>query len=592
MKTFFKQHILGIVISALIGALIAAPPLVFRLSPDFSGVDMLKTNTETHYVSQIQEVYDGRPELGNPFLGGALKEDPYLFPPIGPRLVAYTGIVLHLGAIPMVLASRFLFTSLMAFAIYYLCFLLTGRKLVGLVAAPFVLLAYSLVDPGHILELFNLRPWSQELTFIDYGRPTNPSLSSLFLFGYLVFFWQYLREGSKKYLGIISAVIFGLSFYVYLYTWTFIVVFTGFLFLIHLFWKEDKIKVKKILMVFGGAALLGIPYFIHGYEVTLHPLYEEASVRFGFFKSRHLELSRLTIASAILFAAAWKFFVPRLPLVTSSAEVTSGVFTEGTKVFFLAFFLSALVIVNEQVITGLYIFNHHWHWYYNTPLVIIFLTAFLFWALERMHAKKWVSISVASVLIMIFFYNGITSQRISYAHHLPEVVKEQQYAPLFEWINEATSKDDVILTSKELSSLIPAYTHGNVYYHGTGIYTLVSDAQLLHAYLVYTYLAGIEKAKIRDYLPANRDDISHFAYGYRYRLKKGVCLGCFPDAVIEEMSAIYEKLDDRNIISFIKEYPADYVIWDKLHTPNWKIGKLGLSVVKETPAYTVYALLR
>ena len=568
---FFKEHWLALVISILIGIVIAAPPFTFRFSRDFSGVDMLKTNTETHYVAQIQEVYDGHPELGNPFMGGELKKALYLFPPLGPNLMANIGRLLGLEAIEMVMVSRFFLTALLALAIYYFSFLLTGRRLIGLVAAPAVTLGYALVDPNHILELLNLKSWSQEMQFIDYGRPINPQLSSLFFFGYLVFFWQFIYKGKSWVYGIASSLLLGLSFYVYLYTWSFIFVLNGILLLVYLI-KKDWSKVKKIVYVSVGALMIGIPYFIHNYKVTLHPLYEESSARFGFFQTRLLELSRLVIISAVLFAVSRKLF------------------SKGTREFFLAFFFAAVAVVNEQLITGFYVFNHHWHWYYNTPLVIIFLVSFLFMFLEKFSVRARLSSVLASILIISFFYNGIITQRISYNFHLPTVVAEQQYSSLFEWINDRASKDDVFLTSIGLSAMIPAYTHGNVYYHGTGIYTLTSSDQLLHSYLVYAYLDGVGLDQIKDYLEENREDISNFAFGYTYRFKKGVCPGCFPEEIIEKMVREYQGLNDNNFTNFIKQYRADYLIWDGLNKSGWQPERFGWSKIIEGKGYAVYGL--
>lgn len=566
-----REHWVGIIISLLVGVVIAAPAVIWRTSAGYKGIPLLKQNTESHYIAQVQEVYEGDFGLGNPFLGGELKKAPYLFPPLSPLLLGIFGKLTGLSATDFIMVFRFFATSLLAFFIYLLSFAVSGRKTVGWVAAPFAMLAYALVDPGHIVDLLNPSGWSQEKTFIDYGRPTNPQISSLFFFGYLLALWNYIRDTSKKYLGVLSTVILGLSFYVYLYTWSFALVFNGILFLFFV-WRKDWVHVKRLVYITIGAIVIGIPYLAHTYASTLHPLYAETSPRFGFFHSRAPELSRLSIIAIILYALGRKLLT-----------------TEG-KTFFLVALVTAIVTVNEQIITGLYIFNHHWHWYYVTPLVIIFLTTLLFASLERISWGRKAYPFMACFLIFVFFYNGTVTQRISYATFLPVVTDEQRYAPMFEWLRSQTTKQATVFASNDAMSLIPAVTSANVYYHGTGIYTLVSTKQLLHTYLVNTYLKGIPSAEIRSYLEKNRDDISHFAFGYTYRLKTGICLGCFPDEILNEMAREYQRMTEKTFISFLREYPVDYVIWDKKNQPSWSFDRFGARKIMEKNEVVLYEL--
>src|SRR3989344_2744323 len=177
-----KEQATGIIIAVVVGLIIALPPIVFRWSSDYQGFDMLKTNTEAHYVAQVQEVYDGHLALGNPFFAD-LKNEPYLFPPIGPLVIGLIGRFLGLGAIEAVMLLRFVITSAMAFFIYLFTRELASNKWAGLIAAPFVMLGYSLLDPSYILEFF--RDPSRAADFIDYGRPVNPQFSSLLFFAYL-----------------------------------------------------------------------------------------------------------------------------------------------------------------------------------------------------------------------------------------------------------------------------------------------------------------------------------------------------------------------------------------------------------------------
>lgn len=570
MKQFFKQHAIGLCISIIIGAIIAAPPIIFQLSEAYQGFPMMKTNTETHYTTQVKEVYDGHYSIGNPFFAD-LKNTPYLFPPLGPHLYAWIGKLLGLGIVENIMVLRFLFTSTMAFFIYLFTAALTKNKFSGYVAAPFVMLGYSLIDPGHIATIIRERGIPAHAGFIDYGRPVNPQVSSLFFFGYLYFFWKALHDTSKKWwkFGIPSAIILGLSFYVYLFTWTFIFSLNGFLVLVSAI-KKDWTAVRKIVAVSAGGALLGVPYFLHTIEVSRHPWYAETAPRFGFVRMREPQVSRLMLGIALVFLAFRKLF------------------DEAPRRFFFAFLLTAFFLANEQVLTGIYVYNHHYHWYYATPLAIIMLsTLFVRLASSVVRERRYQEIvCVAAILILLSY--GAVNQAYAYDRVLPEVKEEQRYAPLIRWLNSDTEKDSVVFAHHLITNVIVALTHNNVNYNGTVIYTLVPDERLFHEYLLYTYLDGVPTTSAREYFESQRNEISGFVYGYTYSFIPGVCYGCFPDTVIDELTARYEQFTDEHFLAALAKYPVDYLVWDKQKQPSWRLERFGLPVAATFGDIVVY----
>ncbi len=570
MKIFLKQHSLGIILSFTIGAIIAAPPFFFRFGEAYRGFPLMKTNTEAHYVAQIQEVYDGHYGLGNPFFAD-LKDSPYLFPPLSAHLVAWIGKILHLSAIDAVMILRFFFTSALAFFIYRFVFEISKQPAAGWVAAVFVVLGYSLVDPGYIISV--VRGWGipAHAGFIDYGRPINPQVSSLFFFVYLFFFWKSLHDPHGRVRStIVALILFGASFYVYLFTWSFILALNGGLFLVYAM-KKDWRKVRTIAEISLGGFVLGIPYFLNAFAASHALAYTESAPRFGFVHMRVPNVSRLMAGAFVLFI----FFRQRLD--------------ERVRLFFLASFLAGFAIVNEQVVTGLYLFNHHYHWYYNTPLVIIFFTLLAFFGLSRIQ-NRWIHWVGIALLLFVPLAHGVVVQTTAYRAILPLVKEEQRYAPVIEWLNRETAKDTTIVASLPFSDVVPALTHNNIYFPNTGFYTLVSNERLLHAYAAYIYLGGIGDTDIRSYLEAHRNDISGFAFGYAYSFLPGVCYGCFPESVIDQIAAVYAEVDDKNFLSFLKRYPADYLVWDRTLHPEWAIDRFGLQPLVAFDHITIYAL--
>lgn len=568
---YLKENVLGLSVAFLISLVVGLPAVWFHFSSSYQGVDMLKSNTEEHYVSQIQEVFDGYHWLGNDNYAD-LKNQPYLFPVLGPNLIWIVGKIFFLKAIPTVMLVRFLSSFFLAFILYRFVLYLTGNKVAAVVSMPFVMLAYGLVDPSNIISFFHTGVLPSEKVFLHYSRPINPEISSLFFFGYLLVFWRYLHEEkSSRWVGILSILLLGLSFYVYLFIWTFLYVFNG-ISAFYYVYKRDWKKVKKIILVSGIAFLISVFYWFNYWHTKQSLWYAETATRFGFVKHRTPSFSRLIFGCLVLFLFSFKIVSQR------------------AREFFIPFFLTAIFVVNEQVITGYYIFNEHFHWNYNTPLAIICLVIILFSWLKKYALKSIYIYVITGILLAIFFWCGINEQRVSYAANLPAVIAEQRYAPVFNWLNTKTKKEDTVLASFGITDSVTALTHDNVYYNGTGIYTLLPTARLEHDYLVYRFLDGVSTSTFKDYLETHRGDISYFLFGYTYIFQDNICLTCFPDSYLTEMNGEYQTLTEHNFLSYLKQYPLDYIIWDKKIDPTWRMDRFGLPIVKDFGDITIFGM--
>jgi len=118
----------------------------------------------------------------------------------------------------------------------------------------------------------------------------------------------------------------------------------------------------------------------------------------------------------------------------------------------------------------------------------------------------------------------------------------------------------------------------------------VPNERLLHAYLAYTYLTGVPKQNLHEYLEAHRSEISGFVYGYTYYFQKNVCTSCFPDAVISRLADLYQKISDDNFLGFVQQYPIDYIVWDKINNPSWRIDRWRWPVAAEFGDLVVYSV--
>ena len=86
MILFLKRHGLAFILAILVGVICIAPFLYFALhAPGYSGIVMMGTDGEEHYLARMAEVYDGHAGVGNVFLPD--KNLPY-FAPAGGEILA------------------------------------------------------------------------------------------------------------------------------------------------------------------------------------------------------------------------------------------------------------------------------------------------------------------------------------------------------------------------------------------------------------------------------------------------------------------------------------------------------------------------
>lgn len=567
---WLRQRAWGIGVSLIVAGIVAAPPLVWRFSSNFEGLPFLKTNTEEHYVAQVQEIYNGHYGLGNPFLGGVSKHEPYLFPPLSPYVIAGFGKLFGLGVIQAVELFRILIVFGLSFLIYITVGKITGNTAAALLSPLAVILGYHLVDPRYVLDLMR-GVHRSEFTFIDYGRPVNPQVSSFFFFAYVYALWSMLvasgRHVRMRY-GLVAAIVLGLSFYVYLFTWTYAIALSGILLLLSIGQKE-YVRAKAIAAVVSGAIVIGMPYLWHVRVVNTHIWFQEVSERFGFVHSRDLNVSLLVVGTLIIFGLVWRWL------------------NSSHRLFFGSVFATALGMANEQVITGQYVFNHHYHWYYTTPLLIIFLTLLVSQALEKISKKKWIYKSLVAVIATVLVMHGTWVQVVSYEKAVPLVQAEGRYQPFLEWVSRQP-EEKTFLTSNPLSGYLVALTPANVYYYGTSIYTLVPDTELLKKYIVYEYLKGVQGKAVVEKITQAPQEVLGFTYGYRYYFQSNVCSNCLPEHGLNTVRSLVPQLNtDQDVLNHLSGQ-VDYLVWDKRHNPEWIVSRLKLPIVVEFPEIIVY----
>jgi len=554
LKIIVKEHKWAVIFALFCVLIIMAPQVYFRFAHRdiYQGIEMMASSDETAYLSRVRDAQDGHISLGNPYLKEA-KNDPYMMPPLGEIIVGYLGKILFLDIRNTVLLSRFIFPFLDFLLIYSFVYLLSKKKLTALAASIGVMLGSILLNQRAIFQL--LAGASPRLDFLMFNRPIIPSVHIFLFFGFLVCCWLFLERKVLRW-GILAALFLGSSFYLYFYTWSFLYAFCGVLCLLFLFQKKWG-DIKRIVAVMLAGIILAIPYFLNLYSVSQNSMYAEMSQRFGFVASRAPVLgfliTPLLVIFLLFFSKQWK----------------------ERFIFSLALLLTPFIVLNQQLITGRVLINAHYHWYFHTPLAVIFLTIILFELIAKTR-KKFLEKIAAFLMICASLYAGIFIQYASYNSREKDTADNQRYGPVLEWLSGNGRKEEVVFANDKISSLVVIYTPQNIFYHTPAIYYLgTTEERLKDALFSFYRLNGLGGGEARETFFKERATVSSLVYAMYYRETTGD-YGGIPDAILEELIREYENTLSIPTEKYYKDlwqkYNVDYVVWDRTQEPQWQLN--------------------
>jgi len=574
---YSREKFAVFLLSIAIGTLIVAPGIYFRYwDGGYRGIDFFGSDAEHFYLAQIQEIYDGHWSLGNVYLAEG-KDDHYVQPPLPPILVASLGKLLRVSSRDINLITKFLLPALLSVLLYSLFKNLFKRKDLALLMTAFILLTQAtwiFLDPVSWKTFFLTGAFpGTNANFLTYSRPINPQVSSFFFFGYLLCCWKFLfdndSEKSEKIFGTLSAVILGLSFYTYFFTFSFLSVFNAILFFWFLFSKDWR-QSKKIMIVSVAGLAIAIPYFINLWGMLKSPFYVELTHRLGVAETHQFIFSRVWWGTTALFLLLYRK-------------------ADRLKVFILAFLATAFFVTNQQLITGRTApIPAHYHWYYIAPVGGAILIYLFFTYFEKFAGRSWSRLGMV-VLMAVFFYGGFLFQKNSYLIQRDYFISDQRYAPVLSWLDKNVQMESSIFANDDLSEFIPSYTHHNVYYGNDLSNFLLSEERFKDSLYIYTFLKGVTKDSAGDFFYKNRDSVGADIWGQRYRMKNG-CYGCFEDSILESLIADYKNFLDKDFVTELKRYRVDYIVWDKEKNPSWKMDRFFSKKIYEKDNLTIYSV--
>src|SRR3989344_571408 len=246
MIQILKNHRWAIILAFVASVIIAFPQIYFRYvhPSDYQGIEVLGTGDERAWLSRVREVADGHPAMSNVYFKDG-KKDPHIYQPLGSNIIAFLGKIFSLDINNTILLSRVLFPFFVFLLIYGFALFLSRTQLAALTVASFLMLGNALFARRAVFQM--LEGQSPSVTYLNYTRPVNPLMTHFFLFAFLVCFGLFLEKKQWRW-GILSALLLGLSFHDYFYTWTFLYAFLGVLFLIFVFQKKWD-DIKRICLI-------------------------------------------------------------------------------------------------------------------------------------------------------------------------------------------------------------------------------------------------------------------------------------------------------------------------------------------------------
>jgi len=560
-----KTHWIALTVALFLGVATVLPQMiaVSRLGADFSGVYPTNNDDELYYLARAQEVRDGHPTLGNPYLFEYKEQPPMAFWLPDTLLSSFGGSI---GVTPhkMFLISDLVFPAILALLSYAILFLLTR-------SIPLALTGMILIHLGTYFREFN--------------RPISPQFTLIFFEAFLLSLLRWNISRTWKPL-LLATVCFGVVFNSYTYYWTYIVVFLGLLGTGYVLIRDFQ-GMRGTLAILLGGGVFGIPYILQLLESRALPEYGESLARLGMIAT-HVPSGVLIVALSAIFVVALFFMLWKRYVVFDRTLllITAGV-------------LATTVVVNQHLVTGMNLeFSSHYR--QIAILMFVFGLAYLFARLLERFTARTYRIVALMLLGVVVGWSFVSASQIIVTQSVmrSDEIAWQRYGGVFTWLNEHTRMDDVVYANDTLSTLIPAYTHNNVLYAREANLHLMPDADVHARYVASRYFS-----------PLNRDMViaeEHAVFG-TYRINYSAHLASenilrkvvgivprgfsrYDEDAITDVLALHADATKTPFAEVIAPHRVDYVIWDSVLDPTWDARRIdGLEEVYSINGIVIFA---
>ncbi|KKR29757.1 MAG: hypothetical protein UT61_C0023G0004 [Candidatus Woesebacteria bacterium GW2011_GWA1_39_8] len=541
-----KKHRLAFLLAFIVGAIIVLPTIVsvWKTDPDFKGIYGLSSDDEDFYMALAREVYDGHSNLSNPYIK-EYKTGPYMQPPLPEIIYSGAAKLLRISPASLAMVNDFFLPAVSVLLLYSLIWKISQSKKISLLFSGLFFLCF--------LSAFN--------------RPINPQFGFIFLLAGLNLVWLVAtgKYEIKKILAynISLSVIFGILVYAYPFYWMTIgAVYTLWTFLIAYTEKDFGYWIKNWLSFFVPAVIWSIPFAFNALQLSMSPLFAEASLRFGFINTHW--------PGAFLNVSLMIFCVPIMYLLQKFIK------DRKTVLFGWALVISGIVLNWQNVITGKTLqFPPH---FYLVVILFVFLIGAIFLSTVNRDNLSQSAKSSAVLVFMIFiifafiFYKQ--KREILYPLRIispSNISSLQNMAPVLAWLQDNTPADSAVyILGEGYGWAVPIYTHNSVYFASGAGMSMMSDDELENRWVIQKFFEDVKEKDIR----GNRDIWTNkFIDTYqnkesRRKILQLITGRTYPETVLMEQEVIDAVLDKdakfkkMGFEKALKTYEVDYVLVD------------------------------
>lgn len=392
MFKMFRQRIgLILVLAVVIGIIHIIPYGILLLrtpTPEYSHAFIFPLSAdEEHYLVQLNTAYNGIFRPGNRYLlEHTLPQDVQRkFQFDGINLLGLIGRIAGLSFAGFLFIVRFLF-PMIAFILLYLIFLalLKGQKLTSAIFALLVLCSpYAVYGHIHFIDrlvfefiLHSGVGWNALLlnACLPWARLVNPQFTGLFFLSACLFFILFVLKPERWIYLVASVPFFFLSYRFYFYHSSSLAVFISLIFLGALWQRKRQIWLPLLLLFSTGVAVVLI------------------------------ELPKLQQLAADKYGALYTYSILRSPIISPGVVVSLILlfiflvvhkhFESREKILLVAFLLTPVICVNQQVASGRVV--QAWHYEVFTSPIYLWCALALFW--RRLEPKNLIEEKLVPII--------------------------------------------------------------------------------------------------------------------------------------------------------------------------------------------------
>jgi hypothetical protein len=220
---------------------------------------------------------------------------------------------------------------------------------------------------------------------------------------------------------------------------------------------------------------------------------------------------------------------------------------------------------------------------------------FCLWLAGQSEKVKKICLVFASIIVFvacIFGTYNIVQPQVTYG---PGFTYAQNYVPIFNWLHEHAKPDQTVFANDDISIFIPIYTSQNVYYSPYAILFFLTDKEAEDRFIINHYFDTFTT----DYVLQHQRMIfgGYYVDEYGHNLSKNKVLKLFglpqvpymlvPTPVLQSVVERANTIQAENFDTALHTYQADYVVWDTVEDPDWKLGRFTFL----TPVYSANGII-